>query len=112
MPKFLQMVQDRDLWKFAIPETKPFADYIHTVPFEFEKYKAFLDETTVQNAIEKGKGKFTPILFGQETTSTLGRNHFEILHISRNIKRNPQGYRTRHEKELLQNDGWVQGCCM
>lgn len=30
MPKFLQMIQDRDLWKFTIPETKAFSNGLYT----------------------------------------------------------------------------------
>lgn len=36
IPLMFKYIQDRDLWKFEYPETKPFQSYLRSVPFDFK----------------------------------------------------------------------------
>jgi oligoribonuclease NrnB/cAMP/cGMP phosphodiesterase (DHH superfamily) len=47
VPDILQYVQDRDLWKFALPKSKEINAYIATLPNEFEAWDAFDLETAM-----------------------------------------------------------------
>jgi len=37
-PKLLRLIQDRDLWRFTMPETKPFSLWLRSEPFNFEHF--------------------------------------------------------------------------
>lgn len=55
VPTFLKYIQDRDLWKWQMPESKEFSTYFQNVPKKFESYSSFLDKKEIKNAIKKGK---------------------------------------------------------
>lgn len=38
VPLLLQLIQDRDLWRFTMPETKPFGVWLRCEPFDFERW--------------------------------------------------------------------------
>ena len=38
-PKIVQYVQDRDLWKFELPQSKAVNAYLQALPFEFEEWE-------------------------------------------------------------------------
>ncbi len=37
-PMLLRLIQDRDLWRFTMPETKPFGLWLRSEPFSFEHF--------------------------------------------------------------------------
>lgn len=37
-PLLLRLIQDRDLWRFAMPDTKPFGLWLRSEPFSFEHF--------------------------------------------------------------------------
>jgi len=39
VPLLLRLIEDRDLWRFAIPETKPFGAWLRCEPFDFERWR-------------------------------------------------------------------------
>jgi len=53
-PKFIKYIQDRDLWSWALPYSKEFSAAFEMVPFEFEEYDAYCDDSTFDDAIERG----------------------------------------------------------
>jgi len=55
LPKFLAMIQDRDLWEYKIPETTPFVAYFYEQPQQFDLWEKYLSDTEVNTAIEKGE---------------------------------------------------------
>jgi oligoribonuclease NrnB/cAMP/cGMP phosphodiesterase (DHH superfamily) len=54
VPKFMQYIQDRDLWKFENPYSKEFSAAFDMVPFEFEEFDAFLDDSVFDDAVKRG----------------------------------------------------------
>jgi oligoribonuclease NrnB/cAMP/cGMP phosphodiesterase (DHH superfamily) len=55
MPKFLQYIQDRDLWLFKFPETNMFTTYLFEQNFTFELFESFLDQINLNKAVESGQ---------------------------------------------------------
>jgi len=53
-PKFIQYVQDRDLWKFELPYSKEFAAAFDMVPWQFEEYEKFEDDSVFDDAVKRG----------------------------------------------------------
>lgn len=54
-PLGLQCVQDRDLWKFNIPETKAFTAYLFSEPMTFEVWDKFMNNALFETFVEIGK---------------------------------------------------------
>lgn len=46
VPVLIQFIEDRDLWKFALPDTRSFLAYLDTLPFEFSEWQTLLDSGT------------------------------------------------------------------
>lgn len=53
-PKFIDMIEDRDLWKFKIEGSKEFHSYLLSVPQDFRRYEELESETSLKNAIAQG----------------------------------------------------------
>lgn len=53
-PKFIQYIQDRDLWAWEMPYSKEFAAAFDMVPFEFKAYEEFEDDSVLDDAIKRG----------------------------------------------------------
>lgn len=43
-PLLIQLVEDRDLWRFALPETKAFSLWLRSEPFSFERFEQLAQE--------------------------------------------------------------------
>lgn len=39
VPMLLRLIQDRDLWRFALEDTKPFALWLRSEPFNFDRFE-------------------------------------------------------------------------
>lgn len=57
-PKFLRYIQDRDLNRFDLPYSAEFSASFDMVPFDFEAYDSFCDDSVFDTAVERG----SPIL--------------------------------------------------
>jgi len=55
VPLFIQMIQDRDLWKKELPGTDYLSMYLFTQKYDFELYRSLLDQTKLAWAIAKGE---------------------------------------------------------
>ena len=53
-PKLLKLIEDRDLWKWEVSYSKEFSAYFDMVPFEFEEFSKFEDESVVESAMKQG----------------------------------------------------------
>jgi uncharacterized protein len=53
-PKFIQYIDDRDLWKWELPYSKEFAAAFDMVPFEFEEFEKFEDDSVFDDAAKRG----------------------------------------------------------
>ena len=53
-PKFIQYIEDRDLWKWELPYSKEFSAAFDMVPFEYEEYCKFEDDSVFDDAIKRG----------------------------------------------------------
>jgi oligoribonuclease NrnB/cAMP/cGMP phosphodiesterase (DHH superfamily) len=53
-PKFIQYIEDRDLWKWELPYSKEFSAAFDMVPFEFEEYSKFEDDSVFDDAVKRG----------------------------------------------------------
>ncbi len=53
-PKFIQYIQDRDLWKWELPYSKEFAAAFDMVPFEFEEFEKYEDDSVFDDAVKRG----------------------------------------------------------
>ena len=54
VPKFIQYITDRDLWKFELPYSKEFSRAFDMVPFDFEDYEKFEDDSVFDDAVKRG----------------------------------------------------------
>ena len=54
-PRFLELIEDRDIWSEKYEDTAPFCTIFHKIPYTFEEYERFEDETFLQRAIDEGK---------------------------------------------------------
>lgn len=43
-PLLLRLIEDRDLWRFTMPETKPFGVWLRCEPFDFERWEVIAQE--------------------------------------------------------------------
>ena len=53
-PKFIQYIQDRDLWKWELPYSKEFSAAFDMVPWKFEEYERFEDDSVFDDAVKRG----------------------------------------------------------
>mgnify|MGYP003627262561 CR=1 FL=1 len=53
-PKFVRYIEDRDLWKWDLPYSKEFSAAFDMVPFEFEAFTEFEDDSTFDDACKRG----------------------------------------------------------
>ena len=53
-PRMIRHIEDRDLWKWEIPYSKEFAAAFDMVPFDFEEFDKYLDDSAVDSAQERG----------------------------------------------------------
>jgi oligoribonuclease NrnB/cAMP/cGMP phosphodiesterase (DHH superfamily) len=53
-PKFIQYIQDRDLWKWELPYSSEFAAAFDMVPFEFEEFEKYEDDSVFDDAVKRG----------------------------------------------------------
>ena len=53
-PKFVSYIQDRDLWKWELPYSKEFAAAFDMVPFEFEEFEKYEDDSVFDDAVKRG----------------------------------------------------------
>lgn len=44
VPMLLRLIQDRDLWRFAMEDTKPFALWLRSQPFDFDRFELLAQE--------------------------------------------------------------------
>ena len=53
-PKFIQYIQDRDLWRWELPYSKEFSAAFDMVPYEFEEFEKFEDDSVFDDAVKRG----------------------------------------------------------
>lgn len=53
-PKFIQYIQDRDLWNWELPYSREFSAAFDMVPFEFEEFEKFEDDSVFDDARKRG----------------------------------------------------------
>ena len=53
-PKFIKYIQDRDLWKWELDYSKEFSAAFDMVPFEFEEFEKFEDDSVFDDAVKRG----------------------------------------------------------
>ena len=53
-PKFIQYIQDRDLWSWELPYSKEFSAAFDMIPFEFEEFEKFEDDSVFDDAVKRG----------------------------------------------------------
>lgn len=66
VPRLIEYVEDRDLWRFAIPETKAVSAALRTYPHDFDLWSSFIADTSrlvteggaVLRGHEKNVGEF------------------------------------------------------
>jgi len=55
VPKLILHIEDRDIWTFNLPDTKPFFSRFKDVPMTFKKYSKYLDPDALASIISEGK---------------------------------------------------------
>ena len=53
-PKFIRYIEDRDLWKWELEYSKEFSAAFDMVPFEFEEFEKFEDDSVFDDACKRG----------------------------------------------------------
>lgn len=62
----IQYVEDRDLWRWALPNSKAVNAYIATLPFEFGAWEQVRMSDTAESVVEAGRAVLAKILRGAE----------------------------------------------
>lgn len=53
-PRMIKFIEDRDLWKWEIPYSKEFSAAFDMVPYDFDEFSRFEDESVVDDAVRRG----------------------------------------------------------
>ena len=53
-PKFIQYIEDRDLWKWELAYSKEFSAAFDMVPWGFDEYEKFEDDSVFDDAVKRG----------------------------------------------------------
>lgn len=53
-PRMIRHIEDRDLWKWELPYSREFSAAFDMVPFTFEEFDKFLDDSAVDEAQQRG----------------------------------------------------------
>lgn len=53
-PRMIRHIEDRDLWKWELPYSREFSAAFDMVPFSFEEFDKFLDDSAIDEAQERG----------------------------------------------------------
>ena len=53
-PKFIKYIMDRDLWTWELDYSKEFSAAFDMVPFEFEEFEKFEDDSVFDDAVKRG----------------------------------------------------------
>ena len=53
-PKFINYIQDRDLWQWELPYSKEFSAAFDMVPWNFDEYEKFEDDSVFDDAVKRG----------------------------------------------------------
>jgi oligoribonuclease NrnB/cAMP/cGMP phosphodiesterase (DHH superfamily) len=53
-PKFMNYIEDADLWKWELPYSKEFTAAFSMIPFDFEEFEKFEDDSVFDDAIKRG----------------------------------------------------------
>lgn len=53
-PQLIKYIEDRDLWKWELPYSKEFSAAFDMVPWDFDEYDKFLDDSAIDDAKERG----------------------------------------------------------
>ena len=53
-PKFVQYIQDRDLWKWELPYSREFSAAFDMIPFEFEEFEKYEDDSVFDDTVKRG----------------------------------------------------------
>ena len=81
VPLLVKYVEDNDIWKKEMPNTRDVTAYIFTLPFEFDKYAELLDDDKIKEIMIIGNG-----MNRQNTdylTKSMGYNVMKFVEIDR-----------------------------
>ena len=53
-PRMIRHIEDRDLWKWELPYSREFSAAFDMIPFDFEEFDKFLDDSAIDEAQERG----------------------------------------------------------
>ena len=53
-PKFIKYIMDRDLWTWELDYSKEFSAAFDMVPFDFEEFERFEDDSVFDDAVKRG----------------------------------------------------------
>ena len=53
-PKFIRYIMDRDLWSWELDYSKEFSAAFDMVPFEFEEFEKFEDDSVFDDVVKRG----------------------------------------------------------
>jgi oligoribonuclease NrnB/cAMP/cGMP phosphodiesterase (DHH superfamily) len=53
-PKFIDYIEDRDLWKWELPYSREFSAAFDMVPHDFEEFAKFEDDSVFDDAVKRG----------------------------------------------------------
>jgi len=53
-PKFINYIQDRDLWQWELAYSKEFSAAFDMVPWNFDEYEKFEDDSVFDDAVKRG----------------------------------------------------------
>ena len=54
VPKLIAYIQDRDLWKWELQDSKEFSTGLNMIPFDFHEYHKLLDQSNFDKVVRQG----------------------------------------------------------
>ena len=83
-PMPVAYTEDRDLWRFALPESRDVNAYLSTLPFEFEAWAA-AETTAAQDCMEGYDAWFTAAKAGRSVAAKTSQYVREVLKNARSV---------------------------
>ena len=79
-PKFIDYIEDRDLWKWELPNSKEFSAAFDMVPFKFKEYEKLEDAAVFDNTLKSGSHilKYSKIVVKRICNKAVNRKFEEM----------------------------------
>jgi oligoribonuclease NrnB/cAMP/cGMP phosphodiesterase (DHH superfamily) len=78
-PRLIELIEDRDLWRFTFEETKPFGLWLRSEPFDFEKWTTISDFLATDATAILAEARAMQRFFDQKVSEIAGLSRMGLL---------------------------------